>query len=220
MKKILFIVLCLLGITYLRAEEVTVSTEPIAPKIVELHIIENTPPSSQDKRRKKVENLTGKGVCSGFFVTDMGDILTAGHCAKDATSIEVMTSDGKNYQASVTAVSSTHDLALLHIDKLATPYFKLARSVHQGDHIYIFGSPLGITGTLSEGVVAKLDGDIVLLDCGVLPGNSGSAVINERGDVVGVATAGYRVDFGTTHLNLAQGIDAIWFFLMKVFMVK
>ena len=85
----------------------------------------------------------------------------------------------------------------------------------QGETIFILGSPLAFTGTLSTGIIAKVDGDVLLLDCGVLPGNSGSAVYNTRGEMVGVATAGYIVGMGTTHLNVAQSLDAVIYFVIR-----
>lgn len=221
MKNLLSSLLCsLLSIsTASYAQEVNVEkTVPVEQKIVELHITQRPlGEAAETKRsRKKIENL-GKAVCSGSFITDTGDIITAGHCVQGAEAIEVITHNNEIYSAVVVATSSIHDLALIHIDKLGTPYFKLTKNVTRGERIFILGSPLGITDTLSTGVVAKLGGDITLVDCGALPGNSGSVVFDDNGYMIGILTAGYRVDFGTTHLNLAQSADAVWFFLVSVF---
>ena len=69
------------------------------------------------------------------------------------------------------------------------PFFTFAKSYKQGEHIRVLGSPLAEQETLSEGVIAKIDGDELLLDCSVLPGNSGSAVFNDAGELVGTAKA-------------------------------
>ncbi len=186
--------------------------------VVELRITKAELPSSADARYKhKKQDLMGHGVCSGSFIDAEGDIVTAGHCAENAIEIEVITYDQHKYRAIILATTSVHDLALLHIDRRNTAHFNPATSVAQGEQIFILGSPLAITGTLSTGIVAKVDGDEILLDCSVLPGNSGSAVYNTKGEMVGVATAGYIVGMGTTHLNIAQSIDAVWYFISRAF---
>lgn len=178
----------------------------VKDKVVELHIV--LKPETAKKTHTDLVEL-GDAVCSGSFVTDTGDILTARHCAEKAKSITVVRSDGREYKADIVAMSKKHDLALLHIDALNTPYFDVADLTEQGQTIFTYGSPLGLTGTLATGIVARLSGDITLIDCSVLPGNSGGPVFDVQGNMVGVATAGYVVMLGMTHLNLAQGIDAI-----------
>lgn len=201
------------------AADIPEQAEPVEHAVVELHIVKREFPAAADAKyrsKHRVENF-GKAVCSGAFIDESGDIITAGHCAADAAQIEVVTYDNRTYQAVIVATSSTHDLALLHIDRRGTAHFSPAKEVIRGEKIFILGSPLGITNSLSTGIVAKLDGDATLVDCGALPGNSGSAVYDEDGKLVGILTAGYVVGMGTTHLNMAQSIDAVWFFLMRAF---
>lgn len=183
-------------------------------KVVELHITrakEETPVKGSKNRYMK---LPGTGVCSGFFIDAMGDIVTAGHCAQKAASIEIQTSEGKLYQARILGISDIHDIALLHIDAINTPYFVPASSVTQGEPVWILGSPLGVTNTLSTGIIAKLSGDVTFLDCSVLPGNSGSAVVNDEGKVVGVATAVAVVGLGVTHMAIMESLDALRYFVI------
>jgi len=188
----------------------------VQQKVVELHITHK--PSVEDLKKKTKAGILnlGKSICSGAFVTSSGDILTARHCADDVQAIEVILADGREYRASVIALSERHDLALLHIDALNTPHFKLAEHVYQGQMIYTYGSPLGIGGTMSQGIVAKLTGDENLIDCSVLPGNSGGPLFDEDGKLVGITTAGFIVLYGTTHLNIAQSLEAIVFFAVQV----
>lgn len=189
-------------------------------KVVELHITrvkEETPIKGSKSHYMK---LPGTGVCSGFFIDAMGDIVTAGHCAEKAASIEIQTYDDKVYKAKIVGISDIHDVALLHIDAINTPYFVPASSVTQGESIWILGSPLALTNVLSTGIIAKLSGDIALLDCSVLPGNSGSAVVNYEGKVVGVATAVAVVGFGVTHLAVMESLDALRFFVVDLLFRK
>lgn len=202
----------ILIITALGTPACTTSNDAIKTahtKLVELKITLGTPTAEAKKTKQRVENFATHALCSGAFVNSSGLIMTAKHCTEGTVGITVRTSDGQEYDAVVVRESKTHDLALIHIDRFNTPYFILAKQVAQGEAIYVLGSPLGIAGTISTGIVAKLNGDITLVDCGVLPGNSGGPVFNGAGELVGVATAGFIVMGGTTHLNIIQSIDAI-----------
>lgn len=188
----------------------------VRPKVVELHITHKPKPEvALSSRKARIVDM-GHSVCSGSFVTSHGDILTARHCATDIQSIDVLLSDGRQYEASIVALSDRHDLALIHIDATNTPHFKLGKLPEQGQTVYTYGSPLGITGTLAKGIVAKLAGDVNYVDLSVLPGNSGGPLFNEDGDLVGVTTAGFVVLYGMTHLNIVQSVEAIYFFALQV----
>jgi len=195
------------------------STDTLAEvreKVVELHITHKPDVQAMHKLSKvHIENM-GHSICSGAFVTSMGDILTARHCADNIQAIEVVDAEGREFAARVVALSDNHDLALIHIDRADTPYFKIGRSLVQGETVYAYGSPLGITGTLATGIVAKIAGDVNYVDCSVLPGNSGGPLFNEAGELVGITTAGFIVLYGTTHLNIVQSIAAIVFFAMSI----
>lgn len=216
MKNILTMMLLMVPSVAL-AQISTDTLKDVQPKVVELHITRPAPVQATSKKTKTgVLDLGNHAVCSGAFVTSSGDILTARHCATDIESIDVVTADGREYEAKVVAISSRHDLALIHIDELNTPYFRLATTLAQGQTIYTYGSPLAITGTLATGIVAKLNGDVNYIDCSVLPGNSGGPLFNDAGELVGITTAGFVVLFGMTHLNIAQSIAAIIFFGLSI----
>ncbi len=214
----------LAGLFVVAVSGTTVHAESVATveqKVVEIHMAsKETAPVEESKRRKsrRIETLPfSRGTCSGEFIDAIGDILTARHCVEGFATFEVVTADHQIYSAVVVATSTAHDLALIHIDRINTPYFELAETVTRGESISVLGSPLGITDTLSRGVVARLDGDVTLLDCSALPGNSGGPVYNRDEKLVGVLSAGFIVLFGTTHLNIAQSRDAVAFFLRDFF---
>ncbi len=216
MKSLLSGLLIISSMQIARAEGTAQAVATPEQAVVELRITRAPIGSIDSKYKSKRNNMPmGTGVCSGSFINDNGDIITAGHCAAGAEAIEVITYDGRRYNAIIVATTSVHDLALLHIDRLNTVHFNPAKNVERGEKVFILGSPLAITNTLSTGIVAKLDGDLTLLDCSVLPGNSGSAVYDENGDMVGVATAGFVVGMGMTHLNIAQSVDAVLFFVFR-----
>lgn len=192
---------------------------PVEQKVVEIHMSVDGPttiPEAKHKTRTTVTlPLKRAGTCSGEFVTRTGDILTARHCVDGFDTFEVQTFDSRRYTAIVIATSTAHDLAMVHIDRLNTPFFALASTVVRGQTIFVLGSPLGITDTLSTGIVARIGGDVTLLDCSALPGNSGGPVFDKERRLVGVLNAGFIVMAGVTHLNQAQGLDAIRFFIRE-----
>lgn len=188
-------------------------------KTVEIHMTRTEPEAVEakvSKAKRREVPFDRHGTCSGSFIDDRGDILTAKHCVAEFDKFEVQTYDHRHYAAVLIATSPVHDLALIHIAKYNTPYFNLADDVRRGEDIYVLGSPLGITDIVTEGIIAKLDGDDTLLDCGVLPGNSGGPVIDKNHELVGVVIAGYIVGMGTTHLNIAQSLDTVRFFLAEI----
>lgn len=202
---------------------VTEPEVPVEQKIVEIHMTRNVVVAQEEAKKGKskrkyieVVPLPGHGTCSGSFIGNEGEIITAKHCVDGFDSFEVQTYDNQLYTATVIATSTAHDLAIIRIDRNNTPYFDLAKLVTRGERISILGSPLAITDTLSTGVVAKVYGDLLLLDCSALPGNSGGPVFNEKGEMVGVLNAGFIVGLGVTHLNMAQGLDTVRFFIKEV----
>ena len=219
MKSLLIgVIFSICGLQIAHAESVSQSSgTKVEQAVVELRITKKERPEAESRYKQKKQDLAGHAVCSGSFIDDQGDILTAGHCTVDVQEIDVVTYDGKEYQAVILATSAVHDLALIHIDRRNTVYFQAAGNVTRGEKMFVLGSPLGISNSLSTGIVAKLDGDQILLDCGVLPGNSGSAAYDADYNMIGVVTAGYIVGFGTTHLNVAQSLDAVWFFVIRAF---
>lgn len=195
----------------------------VRDKIVELKI-KRVEVQAQETKKSSIfhkRNLsTGYSICSGAVMSGSGDILTARHCTQDAAEIIVTFADGREYKAVTLAQSTRHDLALIHVDRFGTSHFKIASELVQGQRIYVMGSPLGITAALSEGIVAKRDGDLDFLDVTVLPGNSGGPAFNENGELVGITTAGFIVLFGFSHLNIMQSIDAILGFGLELQGVK
>lgn len=186
---------------------------PVEQKVVEIHMTTKETLADDLLNILGPINLRRAGTCSGEFIDDTGDILTARHCVDGFDEFEVQTFDRRKYVAVVVATSTSHDLALIHIDRRRTSFFVIADSATRGQKVFVLGSPLGITDTLSTGIIARIDGDVTLLDCSALPGNSGGPVFDEDQKLVGILNAGFIVGMGVTHLNKAQGLDAIHFFI-------
>jgi S1-C subfamily serine protease len=192
------------------------SSDPVESKVVELHITLADTAVETKKTTQRIQPVGGKAVCSGAFVDGDGLILTARHCVEGVAGMEVLTSDHAVYTASFVAKSNSHDLALVRIDRHSTPFFELATETKRGEHISVLGSPMGEIGTLSQGFIAKLEGDRLIIDASVAPGNSGGPVYDDTGRLVGVAVAVFVCEYGMTHLGSVESADAVRAFLKLV----
>lgn len=103
----------------------------------------------------------------------------------------IILKSGKKLKAKLVKVSKDHDLALLKLDKYSTPYLTLSSQQYprQGTRVFAIGSPLGITDSLTSGIITKSSKHHLFTDTQILPGNSGGPLIDADGKVLGVNTA-------------------------------
>ncbi|MFG6202573.1 S1C family serine protease, partial [Nonomuraea sp. JJY05] len=144
---------------------------------------------------------TGSGGGSGFVVDGRGHIVTNAHVIRGSDRATVVLNDGRRINARVIGEDDDEDLAVLEVDypRELTPA-TLGRSgdLAVGDQVLAIGSPLGLSGTVTAGIVSALDREVrlgsarrtaVQTDASINPGNSGGPLVNARGEVVGVNTA-------------------------------
>lgn len=115
----------------------------------------------------------------------------ANNVSSFSKSFTIILKDGSKHKARLVKVSKNYDLALLKLDKYKTPFLSLAK-VHrprQGARVFAIGSPLGISDSLTTGIVTKSGRDQIFTDAQILPGNSGGPLVNKDGVVLGVNTA-------------------------------
>lgn len=139
---------------------------------------------------------------SGFVIDDGLTLVTNYHVIEDAYKLVVMNSGGdkRSTCSKLLAYDAISDLAVLRLDKhLDVEPLVLDKdpSVSQGDAIYAVGYPLGLTNTLSNGIISSVyeddNGiDIVQITAPISKGSSGGAVLNESGDVIGVICASFE----------------------------
>lgn len=150
---------------------------------------------------------SGKG--TGFAVSDDGYIMTNEHVIDDALTITVVFPDDKLYKAQVVESYADYDLALLKIEAENVPHLQLAATstFKQNEHVYFIGNPLAFSGIANEGKIlgytqaTGITPEILMMNAPVYRGNSGSPVINEAGEVIGVVFAtGTRDDHGKVGL--------------------
>jgi serine protease Do len=98
---------------------------------------------------------------------------------------------GKTLKARLVRISKDYDLALLKLDNYTTPFLTLSTRQYprQGTKVFAIGSPLGITDSLTSGIITKSAKNYLFTDTQILPGNSGGPLIDAEGNVIGVNTA-------------------------------
>jgi tetratricopeptide (TPR) repeat protein len=134
---------------------------------------------------------------SGFFISQNGDIITNYHVLRGASSAEVKTSDGRTYPITyIVAEDEQNDIIRLSVDipsKYVQP-LSLSETIPEiGERIIVYGSPLGLENTVSDGIVSSVReifdyGKIIQITAPISPGSSGSPVLNMKGEVIGIAT--------------------------------
>ena len=162
-----------------------------------------------------ITDSSGKeiGTGTGFFVSRDGKLITNYHVIKKGGDA-IAKSEGEVFYAveGVLAVDIKNDLALLKVKTKDQPCLTLADvlKVEPGQRVAVIGSPLGLEGTLSEGIVSavrEFEGKVrrIQITAAISPGSSGSPVLNEKGEAIGVATFVVR---GGQSLNFAVPADA------------
>ncbi|WP_306327343.1 S1C family serine protease, partial [Streptomyces venezuelae] len=221
--------------------------EAVSPSIVEISASSNS----------------GKSTGSGVIITSDGEIVTNNHVISGASEITVQLSNGKSYRAEVVGTDPDKDLALIKLQgasglKAAT--LGDSSKVQVGDQVVAIGSPEGLTGTVTSGIVSALDRDVTVAkdddgrdqqgqqqydprqgwpfefggqqfngdtgsskttykalqtDASLNPGNSGGALINMNGEIIGINSAMYSPSSssgstaGSVGLGFAIPVDTV-----------
>ncbi|WP_024855971.1 S1C family serine protease [Ruminococcus albus] len=147
---------------------------------------------------------------SGFIITEDGYIVTNYHVIDGANKVKVTTYDNTSYDAEIVGSDESNDIAVLKIDATGLEAVTLGDSeaLSVGDNVVAIGNPLGeLTFTLTSGVVSAMDRQIttsnsvmmnlIQTDCAINSGNSGGALFNMYGEVVGVTNAKYSSNSST-----------------------
>lgn len=139
------------------------------------------------------------GTGSGVIISEDGYIVTNNHVIKDASEIEITLNNKKSYVAKLIGTDSKMDIALLKIDateKLPYTVFANSDSVKIGEWVLAVGNPYNLTSTVTAGIVSAKARDLdtsgiqsfIQTDAAVNPGNSGGALVNTRGELIGINT--------------------------------
>ena len=153
---------------------------------------------SQQQRRS--QPMIGSG--SGVIITKDGYIVTNNHVIDKSQKIEITLNNQKRYTAKIVGTDPKTDIALLKIDAEDLPYITISNSdnIRLGEWVLAVGNPFNLTSTVTAGIVSAIGRDIHLLgksgiesfiqtDAVVNPGNSGGALVNTNGELIGINTA-------------------------------
>ena len=141
------------------------------------------------------------GTGSGVIISSDGYIVTNNHVIDGATDLEITLNNRKKYKASLIGTDKKNDIALLKIDaEDILPYIPFSDSdnLNIGEWVLAVGNPYNLTSTVTAGIVSAKGRDLqgnystdsfIQTDAAVNPGNSGGALVNSRGELVGINTA-------------------------------
>ena len=151
---------------------------------------------------------------SGFILTEDGYIITNYHVIEDASEIKVTTYGGDEYDTKLIGYDESNDIAVIKVDanNLAPVTLGDSDALNVGDDVIAIGNPLGeLTFSLTSGAVSALDRNVTLsnasmnliqTDCAINSGNSGGALFNTYGEVIGITNAKYSSNgFNTSSID-------------------
>ena len=145
----------------------------------------------------------GSSSGSGVIISPDGYIVTNNHVIEEGDKFNVTLNDNREFEAKLVGTDPATDLALLKIDEKNMPYlvFGNSDSLRVGEWVLAVGNPLELTSTVTAGIISAKGRDINIIsgqdaieafiqtDAAVNPGNSGGALVNTRGELVGINTA-------------------------------
>lgn len=154
-------------------------------------------------RFRQQEQQPRRGSGSGVIISDDGYILTNNHVVADADKLEIVLYDKRAYSATVIGTDPSTDLALVKIDEESLPTIPFGNSndVKVGEWVLAVGNPFNLASTVTAGIVSAKGRSINILgggsniesfiqtDAAVNPGNSGGALVNAQGELIGINTA-------------------------------
>ena len=157
---------------------------------------------------------------SAVVIDSEGYLVTNFHVVRDAAEIRLQMADGRIANPDVVGVDSETDLALLKVDLGPLPSIPLGRSdqLRIGDVVLAIGNPYGLSKTVTQGIVSATGRGLLGLltfenfiqtDAAINEGNSGGALINSKGELVGINTAVLAQDAGTEGIGFAIPVDLV-----------
>lgn len=194
----------------------------VSPAVVTIQAVQG--PGGPAQPGQQTPRPGGTSLGTGFIIDASGVIVTNAHVVGRPTSVKVILQDRREYPARVMGVDELTDLAVLKIEAQNLPTVRFANSdnVRVGEWVMAIGSPFGLIGTVTAGIVSALNREIgqglydtfIQIDASINSGNSGGPSFNMQGEVVGVNSRIFTPNQGNIGLgfaipsNLAQRIVA------------
>jgi len=192
----------------------------VIPSVVNIETVsENTASKEADMLRRLLPFAAPvprerEGIGSGVIIRSNGIVLTNEHVIKGAQKIQVTLTDGRKFSGHVIGRDPELDIAVVKINASDLPSAKLGNSneLRPGDWALAVGSPLGLSSSVTLGVVSALNRpihvedrsytDLIQTDTAISPGNSGGPLVNAAGEIVGLNTA-MQIDMQRATLGAA-----------------
>ena len=147
------------------------------------------------------QQYVSQGAGSGVIISENGYIVTNHHVIDQATSIQVITTNGKTYKGTLIGSDAQTDLAIVKIEASELPFATVGNStkIEVGDTAIAIGNPLGsLGGTVTTGIISALNREITIegetmtllqTDAAINPGNSGGGLFDQSGNLIGIVNA-------------------------------
>lgn len=166
--------------------------------------------------RERVQRALGSGV----IVSENGYIVTNNHVVGGADEVEVLTSDGRSFPAKIIGTDPQSDVAVVKIEAKGLPAIKTADSskLHIGDFVLAVGNPFGLQQTVTHGIISALGRsglgiteyeNFIQTDAPINPGNSGGALVNTKGELIGINTAILSQSGGSVGIGFAIPVNLV-----------
>ena len=154
----------------------------------------------------------GMSCGTGCIIDKSGLILTSAHVIESGENIVVTMSNGQNYNAKVVKrFDDNEDIVILKISvpqKLQTVKFGDSEKIKVGQKVLAIGNPFGFNGTLTQGIVSRIDyaKNRIQTDAAINPGSSGGPLLNKKGEIIGINQAIFNPDNNISNIGIGFAI--------------
>lgn len=179
-----------------KVQTVEVQSDPFSDFFSDPFGFFGNPGGGNGKQKRSVRTPKQQGSGSGVIISTDGYIVTNNHVVADADELTVTLNDNKEYSARIIGTDKTTDLALIKIDGKDLPAITIANSenIKVGEWVLAVGNPFNLTNTVTAGIVSAKGRSLyqngvesfIQTDAAINPGNSGGALVNTKGELIGI----------------------------------
>lgn len=179
-----------------KVQTVEVESDPFSDFFGDPFGFFGNPQGNGGKQKRSVRTPKQQGSGSGVIISADGYIVTNNHVVADADELTVTLNDNKEYSARIIGTDKTTDLALIKIDGKNLSAITIANSenIKVGEWVLAVGNPFNLTNTVTAGIVSAKGRSLykngvesfIQTDAAINPGNSGGALVNTRGELIGI----------------------------------
>ena len=179
-----------------KVQTVEVESDPFSDFFGDPFGFFGNPQGNGGKQKRSVRTPKQQGSGSGVIISADGYIVTNNHVVADADELTVTLNHNKEYSARIIGTDKTTDLALIKIDGKNLPAITIANSenIKVGEWVLAVGNPFNLTNTVTAGIVSAKGRSLykngvesfIQTDAAINPGNSGGALVNTRGELIGI----------------------------------